>query len=107
MLLRCGMAVQLSGEKSIGELEVLLFHSNTHSVPGSVDSVAALLHDQELVDIVIRESNTRTEWHEVKLQDTDNDGNVEVVFDCRAIYSYSNPLTISYKVSNNGFAQIK
>jgi hypothetical protein len=89
-------------------LEVVLFHCDTHSVPGSVDSVAAMLRDHKLVDVVSRESNTRTEWHEVSLQDTDNDGNVEVVFDCSpGLWSNSKPFTLAYEISSTGFSEIK
>ncbi|MHC4403652.1 MAG: hypothetical protein ACYTG0_28685 [Planctomycetota bacterium] len=86
-------------QKPIGDLEVLLFHSDTFSIPGSVDSVAAVLRDYELIDLVVRESNTRVEWHDVEFQDTDGDGTVEVVFDCGpGMWSDSKPFTIVYKV---------
>ena len=92
---------------STGGLDVLVYNSDSYSVPGIVDTVAVLLRGQEAVDVISRESNTRVESHEVELRDVNHDGSAEVVIDCHpGPWSRSEPFTLAYEITSRGFSQI-
>lgn len=97
-------------QRQIDDLDILLFHHNTAFVnPGGwVGSVAAVLRNDTLIDLIVRSAGVRTESHDIGFRDVDGDGVVEVVFDCRpGRWGTSEPKTIAYQVLQNGHFQIE
>jgi len=84
---------------------IVIFCNDSHSSPGYVDTVAALIENDRLIDIKIRESNTRIEWHTTSVEDLDSDGSIDLVFNCRpGGFALGNPQKlISYSIDSDGF----
>jgi hypothetical protein len=84
---------------------IVIFCNDSHSSPGYVDTVAALIENDRLVDLEIRESNTRIEWHTTSVEDLNSDGTIDLVFNCRpGGFALNNPQQlISYSIDSDGF----
>jgi len=88
-----------------GNRRVVIFCHDTHSSPGVVNTVAALIENDQLVDIQVRESNTRIEWHTTTVEDSESGGEIELVFNCRpGGFALQNPQKrVSYTIGPKGF----
>ena len=84
---------------------VLIFCNDSRSTPGYVDTVAALIENDRLVDFKIRESNTRIEWHTTSVERSGPNGNIELVFNCRpGGFALGNPdKLIAHSIDADGF----
>ena len=77
-----GTAPQLSDvDGNPGGLEMLALHYNSHTIPGSVGTVIALFDDSKFVDVTTRQGGTRSESHDVRFADANNDGMMDAVID--------------------------
>ena len=61
------------------------------------------------LDVVFRSSNTRREAHELTLEDANDDGKMDVVFDCNPFGQLGNPkpYKIVYEITKTGFRKIE
>ena len=89
--------------------EVILLQNDFLSIPGSDESVSILLHEDSIIDVIMRESSTRQETHEATLEDIDKDGVVDLVLTCHpGCWGDFEPFTLSYAVTPEGFgAEVK
>ena len=87
---------------------IVIFCNDSRSTPGYIDTVAAILDNDRLLDIQIRESNTRLEWHTTTIEDVDDDGQTDLVFNCRpGGFAMGTPFKlVSYPIDKNGFGEI-
>jgi hypothetical protein len=87
-------------------LDVAVFGYPSRVHPGSNYSGAVLLQGYEVVDIVIRNSSTRYEHLEAKLEDHDQDGSIELVFHCQPANLNEPSSAVRYSITNKGFARL-
>ena len=90
--------------ESHGNLDVLIFHADSCDIPGVEESVVVLMRDYKLVDFILRESYTREEFHNVKVENLNDDGSLAVVFECRpGPWSDSEPFRVTHRITTAGF----
>jgi hypothetical protein len=89
--------------------EIILFQYEPVSVPGQDSSLAVLIRDGKIVDSIARETSTREETHEAKLEDIDGDGTLDLVLHCSPEFWSGDrkPFTLSYAISGAGFGPEK
>jgi hypothetical protein len=105
-------------------LEVLLFHEPANGTPDTITTVAVLMQHREvesgsfgtkvtetkLVEVMVRESSTRLEYHASDLRDIDNDGQVDLVIDCSPgdfADRSKGSSTLIYEATQKGFVSKK
>jgi hypothetical protein len=89
--------------------EIILFQYEPVSVPGQDSSLAVLIQNGKIVDSIARETSTREETHEAKLEDIDGDGTLDLVLHCSPEFWSGDrkPFTLSYTISGAGFGPEK
>ena len=87
-------------------LDVAVFSYPSQAHPGVNLSGAILLRHHNVVDILIRHASTRYEHHEVKIENHDQRGAVEIVFHCQPANLNEASHTVRYGITKNGFAAL-
>ena len=89
------------------QVSVIVLHEPDCCVPGTVATIVALVADSRLVDLIQREVPTEGESHDVRLEDVNSDGALDVVFDCESRFIDPSPPTrLAYTISDKGFKRI-
>jgi hypothetical protein len=87
---------------------VIVLHEPGWIIPGTVATVVALVDDNRLVDLIQREECTRMEHHEVRLEDSNGDGVLDVVIDGeRGPWSQTDSFRLAYTITDKGFTKIE
>lgn len=87
---------------------VIVLHEPGFSIPGEVSTVVALIDKNRVVDLIQREESTEIESHDVRLEDANQDGELDVVIDGeRGMRSQSQSLKLAYSITAKGFRQIE
>jgi hypothetical protein len=95
-----------------GPLEVLIFHHNSHSIPGEIVTIGVLTRGYGVIDFVVHNVSTRVENHEVKLEDQNDDGWPDVVVEGNRGYHLfmdlrtPQPFRSVYVTTDKGFVQL-
>jgi hypothetical protein len=83
-------------------LDLILFHEDRQSSPGLVRSVAVLIRDSHVVDVLFHDSIKYMGLNEAKLEDVNGDGMPKVVFYSASGTDAKSP-DVVYKVTDHGF----
>ena len=86
--------------------ELILFHADSASIPGTTESLAVLVADGVLVKTVYRESNSRVEKHNATIEDFNSDGRLDLVFRFRRFdfgRSAAQPKPLAYTILGSDF----
>lgn len=89
--------------------EIIVFQNEMVPIPGFDSSLAVLVRDGKIVDSIARETSTRQETHQAKLEDIDGDGTLDLVLHCSPgdWGTDREPFTLSYAVRAAGFGPEK
>jgi hypothetical protein len=86
-------------------MEVIVFQDVDLNLEGGAESVVLLFAADRLVDYVIHNASER---HEVKLEDADRDGQLDVVYHCQdGMFKNGEQFTERYSIRNDGFQRVE
>jgi hypothetical protein len=85
--------------------EIIVLQNERISIPGQDSSLAVLIQNGKIVDSIARETSTREETHEAKLEDIDGDGTIDLVLYCSPANwgTDRESFTLSYAIRAAGF----
>ena len=86
--------------------EILSIASLDEDIPGLSYSVNVLFDNGRVIDMLVRETSTRMETHNVEHVDTDDDNRLELLLNCRPEFGSSEPpKELIYFATETGFSR--
>ena len=102
--------------RDTANLSVLLFHRPGWEIPGVQSTVALLVCDRKLVDVVAETTSTRDGIQKVRLEDVDHDGALDLVLEFNpdmpvrvrqdSSVEVPQPYTKAFSMSRSGFTEV-